>query len=221
MMRMVVTTPNVFKQQRPEWLGPFNFFLFPLVSVLGGYPAGYDKSNFLSITPYESDRRKWKSLEGVNLFDGRRFQMAMRPTANQDKVISDSFRIVLHKYLNKAEVKSLASDGTPCRGATKGLLLRARIIAGDLVPVGKETDRRWEHGVDPSMLDFDIKVYEKQKKMVVADALERKKWSDIGLRCLMRESKLSQTPISKAIKGEPIRRQTMWIIRQAVTQITS
>ena len=29
MMRMVVTTPNVFKHQRPEWLGPFNFFLFP------------------------------------------------------------------------------------------------------------------------------------------------------------------------------------------------
>jgi hypothetical protein len=27
MMRMVVATPNVFKHQRPEWLGPFNFFL--------------------------------------------------------------------------------------------------------------------------------------------------------------------------------------------------
>jgi hypothetical protein len=32
MMRMVVTTPNVFKQRRPEWLGPFNFFLFPMLS---------------------------------------------------------------------------------------------------------------------------------------------------------------------------------------------
>lgn len=50
MMRMVVTTPNIFKHRRPEWLGPFNFFLFPLVSVLGGYPAGYDKSNFVFIT---------------------------------------------------------------------------------------------------------------------------------------------------------------------------
>ncbi len=30
MMRMVVTTPNVLKDRRPEWLGPFNFFLFPL-----------------------------------------------------------------------------------------------------------------------------------------------------------------------------------------------
>jgi hypothetical protein len=220
MMRMVVTTPNVFKQQRPEWLGPFNFFLFPLVSVLGGYPAGYDKSNFLFITPYESDRRKWKSLEGVNLFGGRRFRIAMRPTANQDKVIPDSFRIVLHNYLNKAEVKSLAPDGTPCSSATKGLLLRARIIAGDLVPVGKETDRRWEQGEDPSMLDFDIKVYEKQKTMVIAEAFERERWSDIGVRRLMRESKLSQAAVSKAIKGEPIRRQTLSTIREAAKRIT-
>lgn len=58
MMRMVITTLNVFKQRRPEWLGPLNFFLFPLVSVLGGYAAGYDKSNFLFIAHYESDRRK-------------------------------------------------------------------------------------------------------------------------------------------------------------------
>jgi hypothetical protein len=174
MMRMVVTTPNVFKHQRPEWLGPFNFFLFPLVSVLGGYPAGCDNSNFLFIVPYESDRKKWKSLTGVNLVDGQKFQIAMRPTVNQDRVIPDSFRIVLHNYLGKPEVKSLAPDGTPCTGATHGLLLRAKIIAGKLIPVGKETDRHWEQGEDPSMLDSQVYVYEKQRKTVVADASERK-----------------------------------------------
>jgi hypothetical protein len=219
MMRMVVTTPNVFKHQRPEWLGPFNFFLFPLVSVLGGYPAGYDNSNFLFITPYESDRKKWQSLSGVNLADGQKFQIAMRPTANQDMVIPDSFRIVLNNYLGKPEVKSLAPDGTPCTGATQGLLLRAKIIAGKLVPVGKETDRRWEQGEDPSMLDSQVYVYEKQKKTVVADASERKSWSAIGVRRLMRESKLSQAPISNAIKGKPVRRQTLSIIRQTAAQI--
>ena len=157
---------------------------FPIVSVLGGYPAGYDNSNFVFIIPYESDRKKWKSLTGVNLADGQKFQIAMRPTANQEKVIPDSFRIVLHNYLGKPEVKSLAPDGTPCTGATQGLLLRAKIIAGKLVPVGKETDRRWEQGEDPSMLDSQVYVYEKQRKMVVADASERKSWSAIGVRRL-------------------------------------
>jgi hypothetical protein len=69
-MRMVVTTPNVFKQRRPEWLGPFNFFLSPILSeTFGGYPKGFDKSSFVFITPFESDRKKWNSLWGVNLID--------------------------------------------------------------------------------------------------------------------------------------------------------
>jgi hypothetical protein len=114
--------------------------------------------------------------------------------------------IVLHNYLSKPEVKSLAPDGTPCTGATQGLLLRAKIIAGKLIPVGKETDRHWEQGEDPSMLDFQVYVYEKQRKTVVADASERKRWSAIGIRRLMRETKLSQAAVSNAIKGKPVRR---------------
>jgi hypothetical protein len=69
------------------------------------------------------------------------------------------------------------------------------------------------------MLDFGIHVYEKQRKMVVAAASERKRWCLIGLRRLMRESKLSQAPVSRAIKGKPVRRQTLSIIRQAATRI--
>jgi len=78
---MVVATPNVFKQLRPDWLGPFNFFLFPMLSeTFGGYPAGSDKSSFVFITPYESDRKKWSSLQSVNLVDGRTYQIAKQPT---------------------------------------------------------------------------------------------------------------------------------------------
>jgi hypothetical protein len=108
MMRMVVSTPNVFKQRRPEWLGPFDFFLFPMLSeAFGGYPAGFDKSNFVFITPYESDRKKWSSLGGVNLTDGDSNQISMQPTPYQDRVVPESFRILLRKYLGKPEVKSL------------------------------------------------------------------------------------------------------------------
>jgi DNA polymerase type B, organellar and viral len=221
MMRMVVTTPNVLKSQRPDWLGPFNFFLFPLLSQLGGYPSGFDKSNFIFITPYETNRQKWKYLKGVNLFDGQTYQITMNPARKQNKVVPDSFRIILRQYLAKPEVKSLAPNGAPCTGITQGLLLRAKIAAGNLIPVGKETDRRWEQGEDPSMLDFGIEVYEKQRKMVVANSSERKNWSvAIGLRRLMRESKLSQEPVSNAIKGKPVRRQTLSAIREAAKRIT-
>jgi hypothetical protein len=220
MMRMVVTTPNVFKHRRPEWLGPFNFFLFPLLSeTFGGYPAGFDKSNFVFITPYESDRKKWSSLKGVNLADGDPYQISMQPTLNQDSVVPESFRILLRKYLGKAEVKSLAPDGTPCTGTTRGLLQRSRITAGKLVPVGKETDRRWEQGEDPSMIDSDIFVYEKRTKLVIVDSSERKKFAAIGLRRLARESNLSLAPVGKIIKGEGVRPQTLSIIRQTAARI--
>lgn len=96
---------------------------------------------------------------------------------------------------------------------------RATINVGKIVPVGKETDRHWEQGDDPSMIDSDVYVYEKRTKLVVADVSERKRWSAIGLRRLMRESKLSQEPVSKAIKGEPVRRQTLSIIRQTAARL--
>jgi hypothetical protein len=222
MMRMVVTTPNVFNQRRPEWLGPFNFFLFPMLSeTFGGYPAGFDNSNFVFVTPHESDRKKWSSLKGVNLVDGQPYRISMQPTLYQDCVVPESFRILFRKYLGKAEIKSLAPDGTPCTASTRGLLQRARIRAGRLVPVGKETDRRWEQGEDPSMIDSDILVYEKRMRLVIADPAERKRWSVIGVRRLIRESKLSQASVSNAIKGKPVRPRTLAIIRQTAARILS
>jgi hypothetical protein len=98
----------------------------------------------------------------------------MSPTGRQNKVIPESFRIILRQYLGKPEVKSLAPDGTPCIGTTQGLLRRTKIVAGRLIPVGKETDRHWEQGEDPSKLDFEVHEYGKRGKMVVADPSDRK-----------------------------------------------
>ena len=70
------------------------------------------------------------------------------------------------------------------------------------------------------MIDSDIHIFEKREKLVIADPSERKRWSAIGLRRLMRESKPSQEPVSKAIKGKPVRRQTLSTIRQAANRIT-
>jgi hypothetical protein len=221
MMRMVVTTPNVLKNQRPEWLGPFNFFLFPLLSELGGYPFGFNKSNFLFITPNESNRRKWRSLKGINLFDGQTYQIAMRPTAKQDKVVPESFRIILRQYLDKPEVKSLAPDGTLCTGATEGLLLRAKIVAGKLIPVGKETDRRWEQGEDPSMLDFEVLEYRPSSNMVVADAILRDEIAKRGVRELIRVTGLSQHTIEAIRAGRAVRRATLETMKHTMQRSES
>jgi len=75
MMRMAMTSPEVMRNNRPEWLAPFNFFLLPLLDE-GGYPAGCDTTNFKFITPPERHRRKWANLKGINL-------LAVRPIESE------------------------------------------------------------------------------------------------------------------------------------------
>ncbi|MGA8222510.1 MAG: DNA polymerase [Candidatus Acidiferrales bacterium] len=215
MMRMVMTSPNVLKNRRPDWLAPFNFFFFPLLSDLGGYPFGFDKTNFQFITPPEMDRKKWGKLKGINLLDGRTYQISMVPDPNQDKATPDSFRIILRQYFGKPEVKSLAPDGSPCDANTAGLLRRSVIVAGNVIPVGKETDRHWEQGEDPSIIDFDIQVYGPSGKLVVADPFDRKKWARVGVRRWMRETKLTQKAVYAIISGKGVRPQSLATFRSA------
>ena len=215
MMRMTMTSPNVMRHNRPDWLAAFNFFLFPLISELGGYPPGLDRTTFNFIVPFEPDRRKWKTLEGINLWDEQVYRIAMRPDGRRNTVVPESLRIILSQYLRHPEAKSLAPDGSACVGSTHGLLGRTSIVAGEIVPVGKETDRHWEQGEDPSLLDFKLKEYRKAEKMVVAEASDRKKWEKAGVRNLIRRSNLSQKAVYAILSGQPVRRSTLAAFRRA------
>lgn len=219
MMRMVMTTPNVLRDRRPDWLAPFNFFLFPMLSVMGGYPVGFDKSNFHFITPAENDRKKWSALKGINLIDGRTYQISMVPDPKQKKVFPDSFQIILNQYLGKAEIKSLAPDGTECKPETEGLLGRARVVGRTLVPVGKETDRHWDQGGDPSMFDPKTQSYAQTGKLVRADDAERQVWAKFGIRALMRATNLTQKVIYAILSGKGVRPQTMAMFRMGVESL--
>ncbi len=137
----------------------------------------------------------------------------MRPTLNREAVTPDSFRIILNNYLSKPEAKSLAPDGKACNSNTQGLLKRAKITARRLIPVGKETDRRWEQGEDPSMLDFQVHSFEQQGRLVVAEAAERKRWAKEGVRKLMRMTGLSQKAVYAIISGQPARANTLETFR--------
>jgi hypothetical protein len=98
------------------------------------------------VVPYESDCTRWKNLEGINLLDEKIYRISMNPDGKQNAVVPESFQIILRKYLDHLEAKSLAPDGSACAKHTTGVLRRARIVAKEIVPIGKETDRRWEQG---------------------------------------------------------------------------
>ena len=143
----------------------------------------------------------------------------MSPTKRQDKVIPDSLRIILNQHLKKEEAKSLGPDGTPCTETTRGLLQRATIVARKISPVGKETDRRWEQGEDPSMIDPTIHLYQAKGKMCVADPADRKRWSKIAVTKLITESGLSPTTVYKILEGKPVRCYILASFRHVVDGI--
>ena len=125
------------------------------------------------------------------------------------------------QYLRHPEVKSLAPNGTTCVGGTLGLLRRASIHAAQIILIGKETDRCWEQGEDPSMLDFKLKEYGKRQNLFVADVANRNKWSKIGVRELMRRSKLSQKTVYAIVDGKPVRRQTLALFKRSIDGIVA
>jgi hypothetical protein len=79
---------------------------------------------------------------------------------------------------------SMIKSGTLCSSDTKGLLKRAHIKARTISPIGKETDRRWEQGEDPSMVDSEIFIYSKRKKRMVVDESEGRGWTALGFNRL-------------------------------------
>jgi hypothetical protein len=89
------------------------------------------------------------------------------------------------------------------------LLRRASVIAAEIVPVGKETDRRWEQGEDMSLLDFKVLEYRSSGNLVVADATLRDEMAKHGVREAMRRTGLSQHTLEKILRGEPVRRATL------------
>jgi hypothetical protein len=83
------------------------------------------------------------------------------------------------------------------------------------VPIGKETDRRWEQGEDPSLVDFKLAEFRKTSKLVVASVSDRNRWKKAGVRRMMRKPNLSQKTVEAIIDGQPVRRQTLATFKRA------
>jgi hypothetical protein len=89
---------------------------------------------------------QWLRADYVNVYDGKHYSLALKQTPKLDKVIPQTFGYILRLYPLHPESKSLAPDGTPCTGHTRGLLQRVYVTAGQHHYTGKETDRKWDSG---------------------------------------------------------------------------
>lgn len=118
--------------------------------------------------------------------------------------MAKNFFMLLDAYKNHPEAKTVASDGSPCKYDTRGLLQRAHITANwPPVYIGKESDKRWEEGEDLSLLEFKAIEY-RRKGDDVADDEQLARIAKIPKREFMRRGVNQHTP-EKICKREPVR----------------
>jgi hypothetical protein len=126
----------------------------------------------------------------------------------KNAVFPSQFARLLLQYQRHAEAKSLAPDGTACLPETTGLLKRAHVIAGDIRYVGKETDRKWEEGEDPSVLEFTAAEYGRAGKVLASEEVKRR-IQEIGINKCARESGFDRKNfIRKLVRGIPVKRNS-------------
>jgi hypothetical protein len=214
MMRLTITTYNVL-EMLGEWkiARPYNFLLLPMVDPVYGL-AFHRQSNekVLLVCAFSSKQEEWFDLECVNLHDGKKYKMLNCNKTNgnipYNVVFPLQFAHLLIQYQQHPEAKSLAPDGTACTADTQGLLQRARVIAGEIRYVGKESDRKWEEGDDPSVLEFKVAEYGR-KGTVVASEEVTTAIQNIGINKCARESGFDRKNfIRKLVRGMPVKRNS-------------
>jgi hypothetical protein len=147
MPRITASTPQVLEpldqRQRPypEAVKPFNFLVSPHVAPLGR-PAGVDAQHFHLIAPYTQDARQWTKLRWTDVYSGEAFGITTGTGAVAEASVRvQSYGEVVARYRVHPEAKSLGPDGAPCAKQTIGLLRRRAVRLGELVHIGKETNR--------------------------------------------------------------------------------
>jgi hypothetical protein len=213
MMRLTITTYNVL-EMLGEWeiARPYNFLFLPIIDPVFGYAfSRRTNEKVLLVCPFSSKQDQWFNLRCVNVHDSKEYRMVDCTKENDrscDVVFPSQFAHLLVQYQAHPEAKSLAPDGIPCQAETKGLLRRAHVIAGDFRYIGKETDHKWEHGDDPSLLEFTTTEYGRDKMVIPEQWLADEIKDNIGIRETMRLTRMSQHTIEKIVDRESVRRAT-------------
>jgi hypothetical protein len=213
MMRLTITTCNVL-EMLGDWeiARPYNFLFLPMIDPVLGFPFPKQNGNVLLVCPFSSEQKKWFDLTCVDVHSEKEYQLLncknQIENIPRNAVFPSQFARLLMQYQRHPEAKSLAPDGAACQPETTGLLKRAHVIAGDIRYVGKETDRKWEEGEDPSVLGFKATEYGRTGKVLASEEVKNE-IREIGINRCARESGFDRKNfIRKLLRDIPVKRNS-------------
>lgn len=208
MMKITLSTPHHALQNlgKCDMTRPHNFLMMPKISRFG-YPPGVNPADphFTLITPFTSNRERWIGSECVNIHnpESPTYRLSFDYTGNAVSVSPVNFYQLVESYQNHPEAKSLGPDGTPCKCDTCGLLQRAHIVAGEHIPIGKESDRHLEEGEDITLLEFKAVQYQR-RGTITATTEQLRRIEGVPKREFMRRG-INQHTLEKICNRTPVR----------------
>lgn len=209
MRRIAISTPNVMAALRRlnrEQARPYNFAISPVLVNLSG-------QEITLLGSFEKDPARWRKMWYVNVHDGSMHTLE-QPTL---PVLPQTFAMVFAQYVKHPESKSLAPDGTPCKGETAGLLGRYPVRASGIHLIGKETERGWEQSEDVSTLMPSLVRYGSDTG--VADEQLRKRLLKMTLAFLEFETGLSRHTIVRARRCQPVHARSLQLLKNVVRRV--
>jgi hypothetical protein len=169
-----------------------------------GCPQNVDPNKFTLITPFSSERDKWMRARCVNIHNLESPVYELTDDYDGRRALAKNFFMLLDRYQNHPEAKSLAPDGKPCEFDTRGLLQRAHVVANwPPIYIGKESDRHWEQNEDPSLLDFKAIEYKRKGNAIATDE-QLARIAEIPKREFRRNG-INQHTLEKICNREPVR----------------
>jgi len=147
--RITITTPSVMRSlaklnvgKKPgNRLKPFNFLLSCHVKQFG-HPPGIDPERFHLVAPYESDPSRWVEMLWIDQYTGKHYQITTEGFHGSRLVARvKTYGDVLREYEFHPGSKSADLKGKPSGRQTIGLLQRRHIRVGQIIYIGKESNR--------------------------------------------------------------------------------
>ena len=204
MMRITVSTPAVLGILK-GYTRPFNFLLAPLP-----FRDGNSTEKKTLIVPFSTHRDQWLTTPAIDTRSGKEYPICLLG-GNQDsgshEIEVKCYGNILGEYRRHPESKSLGANGAPCDSETSGLLTRAHIISRTHRYIGKEASRKWEHGDDLSLVNFESTEYADGK--LVADLETRERIKRSGIRRVGRHAELDRKTVALIANGQRVKTSTL------------
>lgn len=220
--RVTITSPGVLGSLAKLNLGkkycdqikPFNFLLTCHISPLG-FPIGTNPARFHLIAPFETNSKKWLQLRWIDQYSGNKFRITTdKSFSSRNTGRVQTYGDVFDEYAHHPESKCADEHGNVCDRQTTGLLFRRQVLIGEIVPIGKESNKLEE--VDAGLIHSADSVYvtypDPRRDCWERDI--RPKLQTISLADLMRATGLSRRMLIKTRKGQVrphLRNQTLII----------